>query len=86
MKRRAANITTAGQVKVVVLYPLHAVRNLIIRPNFIYVNYLRLSVASLFKSATNLLCPNWYTRPVAVSCCFGAERQGGIEIEVRPLC
>ena len=86
MKRRVANITTAGQVKIVVLYPLHAVRNLIIRPNFIYVNYLRLLVASLFKSATNLLCLKWCTLAVAASCCFGVEWQGGIELEVRPLC
>ena len=53
MKRRVANITTAGQVKIVVLYPLHAVRNLIIRPNFIYVNYSRPVVACLFESAIN---------------------------------
>ena len=53
MKLRDASLATAGRIKLVVLYPLQAERDLIIRRNFIYVNYSRLVVASLFESATN---------------------------------
>ena len=54
MKLRDASLATAGRIKLVVLYPLQAESTLIIRRNFIYVNYLRLLVACLFESATNV--------------------------------